>query len=91
MMALALTATFTVVEVIGGLIMQSLALLSDAAHMFTGVTALAISLAAVCIGNSSNVILAVGSSSITPLMKAGDMSMLTDSFLSGGHPWASRS
>lgn len=50
MMALVLTATFMVVEVIGGIITQSLALLSDAAHMFTDVTALAISLAAVRIG-----------------------------------------
>jgi cobalt-zinc-cadmium efflux system protein len=50
MMALALTATFMVVEVIGGFLTNSLALLSDAAHMFTDVTALAISLAAVRIG-----------------------------------------
>ena len=45
--ALALTATFLVAEVIGGLLANSLALLSDAAHMFTDVAALAISLAAI--------------------------------------------
>ena len=33
--ALSLTTTFLIVEVIAGLITQSLALLSDAAHMFT--------------------------------------------------------
>jgi cobalt-zinc-cadmium efflux system protein len=45
--ALALTATFLVAEVIGGLITNSLALLSDAAHMMTDVIALGISLFAV--------------------------------------------
>ena len=45
--ALALTATFLIVEVIGGIVTKSLALLSDAAHMFTDVTALAIALAAI--------------------------------------------
>ena len=39
-----------VVEVIGGLLTNSLALLSDAAHMFTDSAALAIALAAVKIG-----------------------------------------
>ncbi|AVP56417.1 cation transporter [Pulveribacter suum] len=48
--ALALTATFLVVEVIGGLWSGSLALLSDAAHMLTDVVALAIALLAVRIG-----------------------------------------
>ncbi|MBP7703703.1 MAG: cation transporter [Caulobacter sp.] len=48
--ALALTGTFLVVEVAGGLIFNSLALLSDAAHMFTDATALAIALAAIRIG-----------------------------------------
>ena len=48
--ALALTALFMVVEIVGGIVTNSLALLSDAAHMFTDVTALAISLAAVRIG-----------------------------------------
>lgn len=48
--ALGLTATFMFAEIVGGIITNSLALLSDAAHMFTDVTALAISLAAVRIG-----------------------------------------
>jgi cobalt-zinc-cadmium efflux system protein len=43
---LALTAGFLVVEVIGGILTNSLALLSDAAHMFTDVMALAIAVAA---------------------------------------------
>lgn len=50
LVALALTATFLVVEVVGGIVTGSLALLSDAAHMFTDVTALAIALAAMRIG-----------------------------------------
>lgn len=45
--ALILTSTFLVVEVIAGLMTQSLALLSDAAHMFTDAAALAIALAAI--------------------------------------------
>lgn len=45
--ALALTAIFLVVEVVAGLLTQSLALLSDAAHMFTDVAGLAIALVAV--------------------------------------------
>lgn len=45
--ALGLTATFLVAEVIGGLLTNSLALLSDAAHMATDVIALAISLVVV--------------------------------------------
>ncbi|QEI07325.1 cation diffusion facilitator family transporter [Pigmentiphaga aceris] len=45
--ALALTASFLVVQVIAGLMTQSLALLSDAAHMFTDAAALAIALAAI--------------------------------------------
>ena len=48
--ALALTTLFLVVEVVGGILTNSLALLSDAAHMLTDVTALAISLAAMRIG-----------------------------------------
>lgn len=48
--ALALTGTFLIVEVIGGLVFNSLALLSDAAHMFTDATALAIALLAIKIG-----------------------------------------
>lgn len=45
--AFGLTATFLIAEVIGGLLTNSLALLSDAAHMGTDVIALAISLVAV--------------------------------------------
>jgi cobalt-zinc-cadmium efflux system protein len=45
--ALALTSTVLVVELVGGLLTNSLALLSDAAHMATDVAALAVSLAAV--------------------------------------------
>ncbi|QCQ99376.1 cation diffusion facilitator family transporter [Brevundimonas sp. SGAir0440] len=48
--ALALTGTFLIVEVIGGLVSNSLALLSDAAHMFTDAAALAIALLAIKIG-----------------------------------------
>ena len=45
--ALALTTAFLIVEVIGGLLTGSLALISDAAHMMTDTAALAIALAAV--------------------------------------------
>ncbi|MBN8888507.1 MAG: cation transporter [Rudaea sp.] len=45
--ALGLTAVFLIAEVVGGLMTNSLALLSDAAHMMTDVIALAISLIAV--------------------------------------------
>ena len=48
--ALVLTTTFLIVEVVAGFITQSLALLSDAAHMFTDVAALAIALVAIKIG-----------------------------------------
>lgn len=48
--ALALTSTFLIVEVIAGFMTQSLALLSDAAHMFTDAAALAIALIAIKIG-----------------------------------------
>lgn len=48
--ALALTTTFLVAELVGAYVFKSLALLSDAAHMFTDSAALAISLAAVQIG-----------------------------------------
>jgi cobalt-zinc-cadmium efflux system protein len=47
---LALTGAFLVVEVVGGLVTGSLALLSDAAHMFTDTAALAIALTAIRIG-----------------------------------------
>jgi cobalt-zinc-cadmium efflux system protein len=45
--AFALTAAFLAVEVAGGLLTHSLALISDAAHMFTDVAALAIALMAI--------------------------------------------
>ncbi len=48
--ALALTTIFLVAELIGAYVFNSLALLSDAAHMFTDSAALAIALAAVKIG-----------------------------------------
>jgi Co/Zn/Cd efflux system component len=48
--ALLLTTLYLVAEVVGGLVSGSLALLSDAAHMFTDTVALAISLAAIWIG-----------------------------------------
>lgn len=51
--ALALTGTFLIAELIGAYIFKSLALLSDAAHMFTDAAALAISLAAVQLGRKS--------------------------------------
>ncbi|ANF81776.1 cation transporter [Acinetobacter sp. NCu2D-2] len=50
LIALGLTVTFLIVEVIAGFMTQSLALLSDAAHMFTDAAALAIALAAIKIG-----------------------------------------
>lgn len=50
MFALGLTVIFLIVEVVAGFITQSLALLSDAAHMFTDAAALAIALAAIQIG-----------------------------------------
>ena len=43
-MALGLTSAFLVAEVIAGLLLNSLALLADAAHMFTDAAALGISL-----------------------------------------------
>ena len=48
--ALALTSSFLIAEVVGAVVFKSLALLSDAAHMFTDVAALAIALAAIKIG-----------------------------------------
>nr|WP_245256970.1 cation diffusion facilitator family transporter [Nitrobacter sp. Nb-311A] len=48
--ALALTATYLVAEVIGAFVFNSLALLSDAAHMLTDVSALVIALLAIRIG-----------------------------------------
>jgi cobalt-zinc-cadmium efflux system protein len=49
-MALTLTGGFLLVELVAAWMTQSLALLSDAAHMFTDVVALAIALAAIQIG-----------------------------------------
>lgn len=48
--ALGLTTTFLIAELVGAFMFDSLALLSDAAHMFTDSAALAIALAAVKIG-----------------------------------------
>ena len=48
--ALALTTAFLIAELIGSFLFDSLALLSDAAHMFTDSAALAIALAAIKIG-----------------------------------------
>ena len=48
--ALALTSTFMVTEVLASIMTSSLALLSDAAHMFTDAAALAVSLIAIRIG-----------------------------------------
>lgn len=45
--ALGLTAAFLLTEVVAGLLLNSLALLADASHMFTDAAALAIALAAV--------------------------------------------
>lgn len=49
-LALGLTTAFLLAELVGAYVFKSLALLSDAAHMFTDSAALAISLAAVQIG-----------------------------------------
>ncbi len=48
--ALGLTSTYLVAEVIGGFVFNSLALLSDAAHMMTDVAALIIALMAINLG-----------------------------------------
>jgi cobalt-zinc-cadmium efflux system protein len=45
--ALGLTTAFLVVELVGGILTHSLALISDAAHMFTDTAALGIALAAI--------------------------------------------
>lgn len=49
-LALALTGTFLIAEVVGGILTGSLALISDAAHMFTDTAAIAIALAAIRVG-----------------------------------------
>lgn len=51
--ALALTSTYLVAEVIGGFVFNSLALLSDAAHMLTDVAALVIALLAIKMGKKA--------------------------------------
>ncbi|MCU6453344.1 cation diffusion facilitator family transporter [Sphingomonas sp. A2-49] len=51
--ALGLTSTYLVAEVIGGFYFNSLALLSDAAHMLTDVAALVIALLAIRFGQKS--------------------------------------
>ena len=48
--ALTLTSLFLTTELVGGILTNSLALISDAAHMFTDAAALAISLVAIRIG-----------------------------------------
>ncbi|MBF6594290.1 MAG: cation transporter [Thermaceae bacterium] len=48
--ALLLTSSYLVAEVVGGLVFGSLALLSDAAHMFTDVMGLVIALVAIRLG-----------------------------------------
>lgn len=47
MIALGLTTTFLLVELVAGVLTQSLALISDAAHMFTDTAALGIALVAI--------------------------------------------
>ena len=49
-MALGLTSAFMLAEVVGGVLTGSLALISDAAHMLTDTTALAIALLAINVG-----------------------------------------
>jgi len=51
--ALALTSTYLIAEVIGGIVFNSLALLSDAAHMLTDVAALVIALLAIKMGKKA--------------------------------------
>ena len=50
---LGLTTAFMLAEIVGGVLTKSLALISDAAHMFTDAAALAIALAAIRIGKRS--------------------------------------
>jgi cobalt-zinc-cadmium efflux system protein len=52
-LALVLTGGFMVAEIVGGILSGSLALLSDAAHMFTDTAGLAIALAAIRIGQKA--------------------------------------
>ena len=52
--ALILTSSYFIVELVGGVIIHSLALISDAAHMLTDVAALFIALLAIKIGKKSS-------------------------------------
>ena len=52
LIAFGLTATYMVAEVVGGLVFDSLALLSDAGHMLTDVAGLGMALAAIQFGRS---------------------------------------
>lgn len=51
--ALGLTGTYLIAEVVGAFVFNSLALLSDAAHMLTDVAALVIALMAIRLGNKA--------------------------------------
>lgn len=51
--ALALTSAYLIAEVVGGIVFNSLALLSDAAHMMTDVAALLIALLAIKLGQKA--------------------------------------
>jgi len=51
--ALALTSVYLIAEVVGGIVFNSLALLSDAAHMLTDVAALVIALIAIRVGRKA--------------------------------------
>jgi cobalt-zinc-cadmium efflux system protein len=53
LIAIGLTGTFMIAEVIGGIVFNSLALLSDAAHMMTDVSALIIAFIAIQIGKKA--------------------------------------
>lgn len=52
---LGLTAAFMLAEIVGGILTKSLALISDAAHMFTAAAALAIALAAIRITSAPQI------------------------------------
>jgi cobalt-zinc-cadmium efflux system protein len=56
--ALSLTGSFMIAEVIGGWLTRSLALISDAAHMLTDTAALAIALIAIRMRRSPQPVLA---------------------------------
>ena len=51
--ALGLTSLYLIAEVVGGIVFNSLALLSDAAHMMTDVAALVIALLAIKLGGKA--------------------------------------